>query len=200
MPAYLGYLVMVVGRREREWASSIRSIVPAMDTPELLRFLDWLARGAAPPPDDLKVRVLGELVAWYCNPRDAFGLHQRIAGVARHALIDAVRARDKRTLYQMSWWLSRAGLDDSDQFLAAVGLEHCDPPLAHDFLQGGFAGRPAEAVQAGLVSARQVLWSLSQWAEPVERPGAANIGRRLRSSRSHVRSAHTISAQQGREA
>jgi hypothetical protein len=192
LPAYLGYLVMVVGRDERKWASSIRSIEPAMDTPDLRRFLDWLVSWDVPPPEGLRVRMPGEVVAWYCNEQNASGLHQRIAGVARNELIEAAQARNQGRLYQASWWLSRAGLDDSDQFLAAVGLRHSSPPVADAFVQGGFPGRPVEEVQAGLVRAEQIFQSLCQWKEPEQALRKTNIGSVLDARRAHARARHLV--------
>jgi hypothetical protein len=190
LPAFLGHLFVVLGKDERSHAPQLRAMGGPLETPALSQFLDWFAGGALLPPRGLPVRRLGDAVAWYCASKDAFSLHQRITSVALEELIQAARVRNEKGLYQASWWLSRAGLDDMAQFLAAVGLERSSPAMASAFVRGVFARRSPEEIEAGLARARNMFLSLCQPLAPPVSP-RPNIGKLL-ARRSLVRKQNLV--------
>jgi hypothetical protein len=158
-PAYWGHIVMVLGQDEQAHASSLATIEPRVENPRVNELVRWLSEPANAPPPPLTQR-LGELVAWYCSPAQAFALYQRIARVAEKEMIRAANAGEDGAVYRASWWLTRAALDDTGRYLAAVGLEHSDPGMAEAYLKSTFRKTPAEEIEAALSHARGVFTAL----------------------------------------
>jgi hypothetical protein len=153
-PARWGHIVVVLGKDEQAHASALATIEPRVENPRLNELVHWLEGAASAPP---LAQRLGELVAWYCSPAQAFALYQRVARVAEKEMIRAANAGENGALYRASWWLTRAALDDTGRFLAAVGLERGDPGMAEAYLKSTFRKRPAEEIEAALAHARGVF-------------------------------------------
>ena len=157
LPAYRDHIVVVLGRAERDHAAALAKEEPPVDAPQASALLQWLLQPESVPPSGLMVQHREAAVLWYCGVADAFALYQRICRVAEKEMVRASNEGNDKALYQASWWLARASLDDSDRYFAAVGLERSNRSIADAYLKATFRRRPAEEIEAALLHARGVL-------------------------------------------
>lgn len=155
--AQWGYIIVVLGKQEQVYARVLSTVEPRVEEPAVDRLTQWLASGTADAPPSLRVQRIGELVAWYCGPTQAFALYQRIARVAEKEMFRAFNAGEDGALYRASWWLARAALDDAGRFLAAVGLERSNPGIADAYVKSTFRKKSAEEIEAALAHGRGVF-------------------------------------------
>lgn len=161
LPAYLGRIVVVVGLNERNYAEALLTEAPRARTRSVDSFVQWLSKIQTPAPEDVLVQRIGDAVAWYCSYSEAYVLYKRIGRVAKKQMLKAASSGDNKALYEMSWWFSRVALTESDDYLAAVGLEQCDSEIAEIYLKAvtpRSIGR--EKVVAGLDRARRRFHTL----------------------------------------
>ena len=157
LPAQLGHIFVILGRMELGYADALATVEPHVEAPHVSALLRWLHEPESSPPANLQVQRRGEQVLWYCSVEDAFALYQRICRMAEKEMVRASNAGNERALYEASWWLARASLDDSDRYFAAAGLERSNRSIADAYLKATFRRRPAQEIEASLRHARGVL-------------------------------------------
>lgn len=168
--AHWEHLIVVLGKSELRHLKHLMAAKTDDRAPRVDALLAWLTDPENQASTELRAQRVGEAVAWYCSPVEAFVLYQRISRVAEEEMMRASLARDDQALYQASWWLGRAAMEDSDRYIAAVGLELGDRRMAEAYLKATFRKRPGQEIEAGLSHARGVF---SARCRRMEAPGAS---------------------------
>ena len=150
-------LAVILGETELRQAKELAAGSPEGEGGRVAAFLKWLGSATEAPAPSLMAQRLGSGVVWYCSLDEASALYRVISRVAEQQMIRASNAGDDRALYQSSWWLTRAAMDDSDRYIAAVGLERSERRMADAYLKATFRKRPPDEIEAGLAHARGVF-------------------------------------------
>jgi hypothetical protein len=189
--AVLGRLVVIVGKDELRVAPRLARQLDRALFPNVDAFVGWI-NGHGTSPEGLAAQRIGAAIAWYCTAAEGQALFERIRRVATEEVIDAVTRGDQQRLYGASWWLSRSALDEADTFLAAAGLEKCDPGMADALIKATMRRQPREQIEAQLEHARRRLQALcaDHAPRPVNNP-AQSVGI-LEAARRSVRSLFVV--------
>lgn len=185
LPARLGDYVVVVGERERARRAELARRAGADEPQRVGPVVRWLGGNEA-RSEELGCERLGDTVAWYCTPDEAFALWRRIQAVAEEAFYRALE-QDKHTLIAASYWLSRAKVTDQDIYLAAAGLRRAGSPHWQTMLRAGARERSAEDWEAGLRRAEELFEHPPRFGSDPLRPIASTTPRERMRLRSLVR-------------
>ncbi|MDI1430891.1 hypothetical protein [Polyangium sorediatum] len=155
VPALFGDRVVIVGDRERRSSWRLTPQTSETSTPCVEEFVAWLG-GTEPRSERLRCERVDDVVAWVCSPDEAFALWKRIEAVAEEELVRAL-GRDKQSLVNASFWLSRASVAERSMYLAAAGLSRAGSPHVEALLRAGLRNRTEEERRRGVEEAAAVL-------------------------------------------
>lgn len=130
--------VLVIGEREELLVPALLTSAGLDTPPRVLAFLRWVVTGSERCDELCCARVEG-LIAWCTSADEDRALCSLIAGVVRVRVVERLRqaSPNLRELRQLSFWLSRAAVDDADMFLAVAGLREAGHPEWRAVLRAG---------------------------------------------------------------
>jgi hypothetical protein len=189
--ARLHWHAVVVGPSEIERAERMKPRSALGEPPTVERFVHSLLTGRDLSGKLDIQRVQGAAI-WYCSKAESFALWKRIHGVVQDEFFEAAqlfldrRPGARTRLEEVSWWLSRAAIEDQDIYRAAAGLKRAGSSDWRIMLREGLRIKNEQGWEAGLKEAEQLLDR-----PPAPEHSAPKAGLKLAHVRAAVRSKFT---------